>query len=65
MNTRRPRSPTSDHAKQALDDLGAEPLSGSDFEDEEPDPDDDLPLDAGGRDCICTLQRSNRAARGS
>jgi hypothetical protein len=35
---RHPRILMSDQAKQALYDLGAEPLAGSGFEDETPDP---------------------------
>jgi hypothetical protein len=39
MNIRRLRISMSDKAKQALDDVGAEPLAGSGFEDETPDRD--------------------------
>jgi hypothetical protein len=49
MNTRRPKISMSDQAKQALDDLGAEPLVGSGFEDEAPDPEfSDSPAAAPG-----------------
>jgi hypothetical protein len=38
MNPCRPRLPMSDQAKHGLDDLGAEPLKGSGFEGETPEP---------------------------
>jgi hypothetical protein len=34
---RRPRIPITDHLRKAMDDLGAEPLAGSGFEDEAPE----------------------------
>jgi hypothetical protein len=34
---RQMRKPMSEQLRKAMDDLGAEPLSGSDFEDEAPD----------------------------
>jgi hypothetical protein len=37
MNTRRQRIPLSDLAKQALAEIGGEPLQGSGFEDEAPE----------------------------
>jgi len=45
MNIRRPKPPMPDQTKQALNDLGAEPLAGSGFEDETPDP--EFTADAG------------------
>ena len=38
MHHRQPRIPMSDQLRQAMDDLGAEPLEGSGFEGETPEP---------------------------
>ena len=45
MNTRRQKIPMSEQTRKALDDLGAEPLEGSGFGEETPDP--EFTADAG------------------
>ena len=56
MNVRRPKIPQSEQHHRMLDDLGAEPLAGSGFEDETPDPE----FSTGGQDGAQTCNQPTR-----